>query len=124
MLWGFIRRYAPGRAAETHPRLDAAAGYAVRYFEDFVRPAKRYRRPDAARGGGAGRPARPAGGLGRAGGRGGAAGLVYAVGKEHGFEPLRAWFAAIYEVLLGGRRGRASAASRAVEGGAAPAAAA
>ncbi|MDG2480047.1 MAG: lysine--tRNA ligase, partial [Alphaproteobacteria bacterium] len=26
---------------------------------------------------------------------------VYAVGKEHGFEPLRAWFQALYEVLLG-----------------------
>ena len=28
------------RRPETHPGLDAAAGYAVRYFEDFVRPAK------------------------------------------------------------------------------------
>ena len=26
---------------------------------------------------------------------------VYAVGKEHGFENLREWFAALYEVLLG-----------------------
>ena len=31
--------------------------------------------------------------------------VVYAVGKEHGFEPLRAWFAAIYEVLLGEKQG-------------------
>ena len=45
VLWGFIRRYAPEARPETHPRLDAAAGHAVRYFEDFVRPAKRYRRP-------------------------------------------------------------------------------
>jgi lysyl-tRNA synthetase class 1 len=26
---------------------------------------------------------------------------VYAVGKEHGFEPLRDWFKALYEVLFG-----------------------
>jgi lysyl-tRNA synthetase, class I len=28
--------------------------------------------------------------------------LAFAVGKEHGFEPLRDWFKALYEVLLGG----------------------
>ena len=30
---------------------------------------------------------------------------VYAVGKEHAFEPLRAWFGALYEVLLGASQG-------------------
>ena len=31
--------------------------------------------------------------------------MVFAVGKEHGFEPLRAWFKALYEVLLGASEG-------------------
>jgi len=31
--------------------------------------------------------------------------LVFAVGKEHGFEPLRDWFKALYEVLLGASQG-------------------
>ena len=43
VLWGFIRRYAPGVSPATHPRLDRLVGHAVRYFRDFVRPAKRYR---------------------------------------------------------------------------------
>ena len=30
---------------------------------------------------------------------------VYAVGKEHAFEPLRAWFSGLYEVLLGSSQG-------------------
>jgi lysyl-tRNA synthetase class 1 len=30
---------------------------------------------------------------------------VYAAGKAAGFEPLRAWFAALYEVLLGQEQG-------------------
>ena len=30
---------------------------------------------------------------------------VYAVGKAHEFEPLRAWFGALYEVLLGASQG-------------------
>jgi lysyl-tRNA synthetase class 1 len=31
--------------------------------------------------------------------------MVFAVGKDHGFEPLRDWFKAIYEVLLGASDG-------------------
>ncbi|MDZ4135406.1 MAG: lysine--tRNA ligase, partial [Paracoccaceae bacterium] len=37
-LWGFIKRYAPEASPETHPDLDAAAEFAVRYFRDFVAP--------------------------------------------------------------------------------------
>ena len=31
--------------------------------------------------------------------------IVYEVGKAHAFEPLRAWFGALYEVLLGQTQG-------------------
>jgi lysyl-tRNA synthetase class 1 len=31
--------------------------------------------------------------------------IVFAVGKTHGFEPLRDWFAALYEVLMGASQG-------------------
>jgi lysyl-tRNA synthetase class 1 len=30
---------------------------------------------------------------------------VFEVGKDHGFDPLRAWFQALYEVLLGQSQG-------------------
>lgn len=46
VLWGFISRHAPGVTAATHPELDRLTGYAIRYFEDFVKPQKRYRAPD------------------------------------------------------------------------------
>ncbi|WP_442579210.1 lysine--tRNA ligase [Mesorhizobium sp. ASY16-5R] len=46
VLWGFISRHAPGVTAETHPELDRLAGYAIRYFDDFVKPTKTYRAPD------------------------------------------------------------------------------
>ncbi len=36
----FLKRYAPDASPETHPRLDALVGYAIRYFTDFVKPAK------------------------------------------------------------------------------------
>jgi lysyl-tRNA synthetase class 1 len=46
VLWGFLRRYAPGASPEKFPRLDAMIGYAVAYFRDFVKPKKRYRAAD------------------------------------------------------------------------------
>ena len=46
VLWGFISRYAPGVTATTHPELDRLTGYAIRYYDDFVKPSKVYRAPD------------------------------------------------------------------------------
>ncbi|THF55815.1 lysine--tRNA ligase [Ollibium composti] len=46
VLWGFISRYAPGVTAATNPELDRLVGYAIRYFDDFVKPQKKYRAPD------------------------------------------------------------------------------
>jgi lysyl-tRNA synthetase class 1 len=46
VLWAFISRYAPGVTATTHPKLDELVGYAIRYFEDFVKPAKTFHAPD------------------------------------------------------------------------------
>ena len=104
-LWGFIQRYAPDASPETHPHLDEAAGYAVRYYNDFVKPAKVFRladvREQAAMADLAERLRGWQGGLD-------AEALqseVFAVGKAHGFEPLRDWFKALYEVLLGASQG-------------------
>ncbi|GAA4533016.1 lysine--tRNA ligase [Chelativorans composti] len=46
VMWGFISRYAPGVSPETHPELDRLTEYAIRYFDDFVKPAKKFREPD------------------------------------------------------------------------------
>jgi len=104
-LWGFIRRYAPEASPETHPDLDQAAEFAVRYFRDFVAPERRFRLPTeqerAAIADLRGRLAAWDGGLDAEA----LQSLCFAVGREHGFEPLRAWFAALYEVLLGASQG-------------------
>ncbi|HKL04400.1 MAG TPA: lysine--tRNA ligase [Roseovarius sp.] len=103
-LWGFIRRYAPEANAETHPDLDAAAGFAVRYYNDFVKPGKTYRAPtDLERE--ALEDLRD-----RLKAWDGAAdaeelqGIVFACGRER-FDPMRDWFKALYEVLLGASQG-------------------
>jgi lysyl-tRNA synthetase class 1 len=47
VLWGFISRHEPGVSPTSHPKLDELVGYAIRYFDDFVKPTKRFRAPDA-----------------------------------------------------------------------------
>src|SRR5215207_1234755 len=118
VLWGFIRRYAPDVSPETHPRLDRLVGHAVRYYRDFVRPAKRYRLPSevergaledlsaalAPREGSTDAEALQA--------------VVYEVGRRHFPDTSgkskspdgrpgvsQAWFATLYQILLGQERG-------------------
>jgi len=104
-LWGFIARYAPGTTTQSHPLTDRLAGYALAYYEDFVKPAKVYRAPDekerAAMADLAGRlEAYDGEETGEA-----LQTLTFSVGKDHAFENLRDWFKALYEVLLGQSQG-------------------
>lgn len=104
-LWGFIRRYAPEASPEANPDLDAAAGYALRYFEDFIRPTLTFRAPTEKEAAAlADLRARLAGWQGGLDAEA-LQSMVFAVGTEHGFEPLRDWFTALYEVLLGQSQG-------------------
>ncbi len=102
VLWFFIARYRPGAAPENAPVLDRLVEHAIGYYRDFVKPAKRYRAPteDERRALAAlaqGLEALPAGA-----GAEDIQTLIYEVGKAHpGFENLRAWFRALYQILLG-----------------------
>ena len=105
VLWGFISRYVPGATPETHPDLDRLAGYAVRYFNDRVKPTKTFRAPtDKERAALADLGAQLAAYSGAADAEA-LQNLVFEVGKAHAFEPLRDWFTAIYQVLLGADQG-------------------
>ncbi|MBU2167887.1 MAG: lysine--tRNA ligase [Alphaproteobacteria bacterium] len=105
-LWAYFAKYLPDATPENEPTLDRLMGHALNYYEDFVKPSKTYRAPTeqeraafedlAAR-----LKALPADTTdGEA-----IQAEVYAVGKAHDFQPLRAWFGALYEVLLGASQG-------------------
>jgi lysyl-tRNA synthetase class 1 len=105
LLWGFVRRYAPEASPDTHPELDALIGHALAYFRDFVAGSLRRRAPDereaaALRDLDARLAALPADADAEA-----IQYEVYEVGKAHRFEPLRDWFRALYETLLGTSQG-------------------
>ncbi|MEW5683793.1 MAG: lysine--tRNA ligase [Pseudomonadota bacterium] len=105
ILWAFIGRYIPGATPQSEPLLDKLAGYAINYYEDFVKPSKRFRAPtDQERAAMEALVAKlkalPAGADAEA-----IQNEVFEVGKDAGFEPLRAWFSALYEVLLGQSQG-------------------
>ncbi len=126
-LWGFIRRYAPDTTREGNPDLDQAAGFALRYFEDFVKPGLVHRLPDAQERAAledlvkaltSGDEA-----LAQIARKNAEAGsdealpevnftsdeflqtVVFAIGRNHRFTNLRDWFKALYEVLLGQSQG-------------------
>jgi lysyl-tRNA synthetase, class I len=105
VLWGFIRRYAPGAGPEAMPLLDRLVDYALAYYRDFDKAAKKYRAPtDAERAA----LADLAAALGRLAPETPAEAIqneVFEVGKRHGFANLRDWFKAIYEVLFGQSQG-------------------
>lgn len=105
-LWGFVEKYAAGANAQTYPALDKLMVYALKYFEDFIKPNKSFRpataqetiafnnllvrlevlnenETDAEL----------------------IMSEVYSAGKDAEFENLRDWFKACYEVLLGQSQG-------------------
>ena len=118
VLWGFIRRYAPGASPETHPVLDRLVGHALAFYRDFVRPAKAYRVPTEAE---RAALADLSEGLAPLVGSVDAEALqaaVYEVGRTHFPDTSgkakspdgrpgvsQAWFQTIYGVLLGEARG-------------------
>jgi lysyl-tRNA synthetase class 1 len=106
VLWGFINRYAPEATPETQPLLNQLAGFAIAYYRDFIEPTKKFRAPtDQER----------AAILDLLGQLEALTSdqmhgdsiqtMVFEVGKSHGFENLRDWFKALYEVLLGQEQG-------------------
>ncbi len=105
VLWAFLQRYAPGSNPADNPILNQLVGYAIAYYRDFVKPAKRYRAPTPIE-----RSAieELAGHLATPGLAADADVLqteVFEIGKRHGFTNLREWFKALYEVLLGQETG-------------------
>jgi lysyl-tRNA synthetase class 1 len=105
VLWGFIRAYAPDASPEKNPGLDKLVGYAVRYYEDFVKPTKQYRAPTDNERAALTALAERLRAFGSEHDAEKVQFEIFEIGKAYKFEPLRDWFKAIYEVCLGASQG-------------------
>jgi lysyl-tRNA synthetase class 1 len=85
--------------------VDRLMDYAINYYEDFVKPTKRFRAPDERDRAALEELERKLGELPAEADAQAIQNVVYEVGKAHGYEPLRAWFRTLYEVLLGQPQG-------------------
>jgi len=106
VLWKFIKKYNAKINISDHPILDSLVEYALKYFNEIVKPNKKYRKPtdkekialkdlskrlkDCES-----NPNPEA-----------IQTIVYSVGKDNGYQDnLREWFKAIYEILFGDQDG-------------------
>lgn len=106
ILWGFIENYTDNASPDNNPALDNLCEYAVRYYQDFVKPEKQYRAPsDQERTAMQDLSERLSSFSGDSKDAGELQTLVFSVGKDHEFENLRDWFKGLYEVLLGQSQG-------------------
>jgi len=105
ILWGFISNYGSEITPENHPELDELVGYAIRYFNDFVKPNKVFRAPSEQERSAMQDLDSRLSTMDSATSAEDIQTEVFSVGKEHGFENLREWFQALYQVLLGQDQG-------------------
>jgi lysyl-tRNA synthetase class 1 len=104
-LWGFISNYDETLNPQSHPKLDELVGFAIRYFADFILPEKQFRSPsEVEKKALADLHQRLSGFIGSNDGEA-IQTEVFSVGKEHGYENLREWFQALYQILLGQDQG-------------------
>ena len=106
VLWGFISNYAPDATPESMPLLNTLVTCAVRYYDDFVAPNKKFRPATEAEKICLNKlidflktiPADATGEVIQTG--------IYDIGMQNGYEKnLRDWFGALYEILLGATQG-------------------
>ena len=104
-LWGFISNYDHELSPQHNPKLDELVGYAIRYFEDFVKPAKSFRAPGEEERSALADLDKRLAALPEHADAETIQTEVFSVGKEHGYENLREWFQALYQILLGQDQG-------------------
>lgn len=105
VIWHFISRYSADVTPESSPVLDQLVDFAINYFRDFVKPAKQYRTPSEAEKEALADLRKSLEALPENAPAEDIQTQVYEIGKRDAFKDLRAWFQALYEILLGQSQG-------------------
>jgi len=106
VLWKFIKKNKKDINVSNHPILDGLLGYALKYFEDIVKPNKKYRKPNAKEKKALQDLVNRLKNCKEKIDPETIQTIVYSVGKDNGYqENLREWFKAIYEIIFGDQDG-------------------
>ncbi len=105
VLRGFVAKYRPDASLEEMTVLEPLLGYAINYFEDFVKPKKVFRAPSDMERAALEQLAGALEGLGADEAEDVYQTAVFDAGKAQEFENLRDWFRGIYEVVFGQSEG-------------------
>ncbi len=104
-VWGYLGNYVADASPEKFPELDALIGHALAYNRDVVAPTLVRRKPEGLEVAALARLDAALAALPPGTSAEEIQNIVYAIGKEGGFENLRDWFKALYETLLGSSAG-------------------
>jgi len=106
VLWKFIKKNKKDIKVSDHPILDSLVGYALKYFEDIVKPKKKYRKPNDKEKKALQDLVQRLKDCKEQMDPEDIQTIVYSVGKDNGYEEnLREWFKAIYEIIFGDQDG-------------------
>jgi lysyl-tRNA synthetase class 1 len=106
LLWKFVKKYKKDISEKNNPIFDNLIGYAIKYFNDVIRPKKKYKNPNVEE-----KMALQAlvETLDKCNDQmlpEDIQTLIYSTGKENGYSKnLRDWFKLIYEVVFGDENG-------------------
>jgi len=106
VLWKFIKKYKKDINISDHPILDKLVEYALKYFNDIIKPNKKYRKPSEKEKKALENLVKKLKDIKKKIDPESIQTIVYSVGKENGYqENLRDWFKVIYEVIFGAQDG-------------------
>ncbi len=105
VLWSFISHTMPQFTPQTHPFLDKLVNGAVNYYQDFVKPTRKFRLPNELEAKCLGELAAYLESIDDNATAEEIQTKIYDIGKNNPFPELKAWFGALYETLLGQPQG-------------------
>jgi lysyl-tRNA synthetase, class I len=104
-IWAYLGNYVAGATAATYPELDGLIDNAMAYTRDYIAPTLVRRKPEGIEVTALTRLDAELAALPADASAEDIQNIVYAIGKDGGFENLRDWFKACYETLLGSSAG-------------------
>ena len=106
LLWKFVKKYKTNISEQDHPIFDKLVGYAIKFYNDFIKLQKKYKKPNDREKSALEALIKTLDKCDDKMKPEDIQTLIYSTGKENGYsDNLRDWFKLIYEVVFGVENG-------------------